>query len=97
MCPLTPLRAASAVARESGPVEEKTVADEEIKNFRSDPRIELQALVWAPAAADRFVVINNRLIKEGGSIDDIEVIEINRDDVLLGEGTQRWHQAFKIR
>ena len=67
------------------------------KNYRSDQRIELQALVWAPEAAARFVVINNRLIKEGGSIDNITVVRINRDDVLLSEGSDRWHEEFKIR
>lgn len=48
-------------------------------------------------ASDRFVVINNRLIKEGGSVDNIVVVQINRDDVLLSEGADRWHQAFQIR
>ena len=75
----------------STPVEEKN------KNFRSDPRIELQALVWAPEATSRFVVINNRLVKEGGSFDNIVVMEINRDDVLLSEGADRWYEEFKIR
>jgi hypothetical protein len=74
-----------------------TTSAEKTKTFRSDPRIELQALVWAPAAADRFVVINNHLIKEGGSVDNIVVVTINRDDVLLSEGSDRWHQEFKIR
>ncbi len=67
------------------------------KNFRSDPRISLQALVWAPEAAGRFVVINNRLIKEGGTLDNIVVLEINRDEVLLSEGAERWYQPFKVR
>jgi hypothetical protein len=67
------------------------------KKYRSDPRIELQALVWAPEAAARFVVINNRLIKEGGSIDNITVVRIDRDDVLLSEGGDRWYEKFKIR
>ncbi|MCB2146747.1 MAG: general secretion pathway protein GspB [Deltaproteobacteria bacterium] len=67
------------------------------KFFRSDPRIDLQALVWAPEAAERFVVINNRLIKEGGSVDNIVVVRINPDDVLLAEGSDRWHEAFKVR
>lgn len=65
--------------------------------IRNDPRIDLQALVWAPEAADRFVVVNNRLIKEGGSVDNIVVVQINRDDVLLSEGADRWHQVFQIR
>lgn len=64
---------------------------------RSDPRITLQALVWAPDAADRFVVINNRLIKEGGSVDAIVVVQIDRDAVLLAEGADRWHQPFRLR
>lgn len=67
------------------------------KFFKSDPRIELQALVWAPESTERFVVINNRLIKEGGSVDNIVVVRINPDDVLLAEGSDRWHEAFKIR
>jgi hypothetical protein len=67
------------------------------KFFKSDPRIELQALVWAPESAGRFVVINNRLIKEGGSVDNIVVVRINPDDVMLAEGSDRWHEAFTIR
>ncbi|MFO7716501.1 general secretion pathway protein GspB [Desulfosarcina sp.] len=67
------------------------------KTFRNDPRIDLQALVWAPQAAERFVVINNRLIKEGGSVDNIMVVAINPDDVLLAEGSDRWHEEFKVR
>lgn len=70
---------------------------ETAKNFKNDPRIDLQALVWAANIEDRFVVINNRLIKEGGSVDDIVVVKINPDDVLLAEGAERWHEKFKIQ
>lgn len=67
------------------------------KTFRHDPRIQLQALVWSPEAGERFVVINDRLIKEGGALDDIVVVRINRDDVLLSEGGDRWHERFQLR
>lgn len=67
------------------------------KRFRNDPRIELQALVWAPDAAARFVVINNRLIREGGAMDNIVVVRIDQDDVLLAEGSERWYEKFNIR
>ena len=67
------------------------------KTYRHDPRIELQALVWAPDAASRFVVINNRLIKEGGSVDNIVVVRIDQEDVLLAEGSDRWYEKFHIR
>ena len=88
-----PLRQESAGATPAVP----PPAEESPKTYRSDPRIELQALVWAPEASARFVVINNRLIKEGGSTDGIMVVQINRDDVLLAEGTDRWYEKFKIR
>lgn len=67
------------------------------KTFRDDPRIELQALVWASDAAQRFVVVNNRLLHEGGSVDGIVVLKIDRDDVLFSEGGTRWYQRFTIR
>ncbi len=87
------------------PTEEAAVATQETepppsqeeKDYRKDPRIELQALVWAPAPEARFVVINNRLIKEGGSTDGIVVVRINRDDVLLADGIDRWYQSFDVR
>ena len=82
-------------AKTAGPPE--TAPPDADKFFKSDPRIDLQALVWAPESTARFVVINNRLIKEGGSIDNIVVVRINRDDVLLAEGSDRWHEVFKIR
>lgn len=80
-----------------GPPPPEEPQSESQKTFRSDERVDLQALVWAPEAADRFVIINNRLIREGGSVDKITVVRINPDDVLLSEGTDRWYQAFKIR
>lgn len=85
---------AETIAATGQPEAEPPAAD---KTYRSDPRIELQALVWAPDAAARFVVINNRLIKEGGSVDNIVVVRIDQEDVLLAEGSDRWYQKFKIR
>jgi hypothetical protein len=93
--PATAIRRPVKTAETPRPSEPKETDNQ--KAFRSDARIELQALVWAPDAADRFVVINNRLIKEGGALDNITVVRINQDDVLLSEGTDRWYQEFKIR
>ncbi|MEE4111749.1 MAG: general secretion pathway protein GspB [Desulfobacteraceae bacterium] len=82
---------------ETAATDQPAAARETDKRFRSDPRIDLQALVWAPEPAARFVVINNRLIKEGGSLDNIVVERINPDDVLMVEGADRWHEEFKVR
>ena len=93
--PVAPIRRPAETAEATG--QPMTELPDSGKIFRSDPRIELQALVWAPEAATRFVVINNRLIKEGGSVDNIVVVRINQDDVLLAEGSDQWHEEFKIR
>ncbi len=84
-------------ADEENTVSGKIAKKEEEKNYREDPRITLQALVWAPEPGSRFVVINNKMIREGGVVDNIVVEKINPDDVLLSEGANRWYVAFTIR
>lgn len=86
------LQAASPATAETA-----AAAPQIVKNYKNDPRIDLQALVWGEESDKRFVVINNRLVKEGGSVDKIVVVKINPDDVLLAEGAERWHEEFKIR
>jgi cytoskeletal protein RodZ len=71
-------------------------ADDDV-TIKHDPRIDLQALVYSSVAAERFVVINNRLLKEGASIENMVVVRINRDDVLLANGTVQWREAFTVR
>ncbi|PIE67179.1 MAG: hypothetical protein CSA23_05355 [Deltaproteobacteria bacterium] len=73
------------------------MAIREDRQVRSDPRIDLQALVWSPEAVDRFVVINDKLVKEGGNVDTFVVVEILQDEVLIGEGAKRWYESFSIR
>jgi hypothetical protein len=43
------------------------------------------------------VIINDRLLREGASTDGITIVRINPDDVLVSEGSERWHEPFKIR
>jgi len=62
-----------------------------------DPRIDLQAIAWAPGADNNFVVINNKIIREGGSVDGIKVIRIGKDSVAFQEGQKKWQQEFNIR
>ena len=94
--PATSTQRLAGTATMPQPSEDSEQADRQ-KDYRTDHRIDLQALVWAPETADRFVVINNVLLKEGGAIENITVLRINPDDVLLSEGSDRWHQEFKIR
>jgi hypothetical protein len=92
-----PIEDTAPLTAETAATRQPAAARDTDRPFRSDPRIDLQALVWAPESTARFVVINNRLVKEGGSVDDIVVVRINPDDVLLAEGSDRWYEVFKIR
>jgi len=94
---IMPARQNHPAMETTGPLPPADETPEPDKNFRDDPRIDLQALVWAPVAADRFVVINNSLVKEGGSVGSFTVVEINPEDVLVSEGSDRWNQKFTIR
>lgn len=64
--------------------------------FRDDPRVELQALVWAPEPDARFVMINNQMVHEGGSSGNLRVLKINENDVLFSDGRYKWREKFKI-
>jgi hypothetical protein len=86
-----------AASTDTEPYRKEESSPVEKKNIKDDPRIELQALVWAETPEDRFVVINNQLIREGGAIDTIVVEKINPDDVRLVEGSNQWYEAFHIR
>jgi hypothetical protein len=88
---------ATGVSANANADEQEKTTPMEQKKFKNDPRIELQALVWAEKPADRFVVINNQLLKEGGTIDTIVVEKINPDDIRLAEGNLKWYQAFQVR
>jgi hypothetical protein len=84
-------RAEAADAPPAGP-REAPLLDE-----RDDPRIDLQAIAWAPEAGDSFAVINGQIVREGGSLEGITVIRIDQDSVSFQEGTNKWQQNFKIR
>lgn len=62
-----------------------------------DPRIELQAIAWAPNAKDSFVVINNRIYREGGKVQGIRVLKIMKETVAFQEGTSKWQQEFRVK
>ncbi|NNG01798.1 MAG: GspB domain-containing protein [Desulfobacteraceae bacterium] len=57
--------------------------------------IELQALVWAEDAADRFVVINNRIVRQGQVFDGYSIAEIQLDRVVIETGGQRFSLKHK--
>ncbi len=62
-----------------------------------DPRIDLQAIAWAPDPKESFVVINNRIVRVGSSVEGITILQIEKDIVSFQEGSSKWQQKFRIR
>ncbi len=68
-----------------------------LPKLKNDPRIELQALVWAEDAKNSFAVINNRIFREGQTFDGIVVVRIDKDEVVFRDGREEWREKFRIK
>jgi len=59
--------------------------------------LELQAVSWAPSAADRMAVINGSIIREGGSIEGYFVVRIEADEVIVRKDLSDWRLVFNLK
>ncbi len=55
----------------------------------TDGRLKVQAIVWAPAPADRMAVVNSNVVREGGTLEGFSVVGIGEDAVYVREGGGR--------
>ncbi len=62
-----------------------------------ESRLKLQAIAWSHDATQRIAVINNRVVREGESIDGFSIRQIREDDVVVNDGTQSWQLEFGLR
>lgn len=62
-----------------------------------DTKIDLQAIAWSADPDGRFAVINNRIVREGQTVEGYTVMEIYNDEVHFRDGQREWRQVFKIR
>ncbi len=91
-----PVRTATV---ETAPVPAPAQAPAPVKPFRQrstpaptpDRSHSLQALVWAAAPEDRFVLIDGRIFREGDNVDGARVVSIAPDAVELTSGGTTWH------
>lgn len=64
----------------------------------SDGRLKIQALVWSKNPVNRFAVINDRVVKTGGIINDVfSVAYIGNNFVIVHEGNKQWKVEFHIK
>ena len=69
---------------------------------RSYPRLDngklkLQAIAWSNVAAERIAVINDRIVREGESVEDYSINQIRQEDVVVNDGAQSWQLEFGLR
>jgi hypothetical protein len=51
--------------------------------------LKVQAIVFAPAAAERMAVVNNNIVREGSAIDKYTIIGIGQEAIYVREGQGR--------
>ena len=56
--------------------------------------IEIQAIAWSKDPISRLAVINGLILREGESIDNVMVVNIDKDAVVFEKGGQKWKQLF---
>jgi len=59
-----------------------------------ESRLELQAIAWSTDPKSRIAVINNKIIREGGSVAGVIVTHIGKDDVVFKKGKEEWRQQL---
>ncbi len=62
-----------------------------------DSILKLQAIAWSNEATRRIAVINNRVVREGESVEGFSIRQIRQDDVVVNDGTQSWQLEFALR
>jgi hypothetical protein len=62
-----------------------------------DGRLELQAISWAEDPDQRLAVINNRIVRQGQSIDEFAIVYIGADEVVVRQGASIWKLIFMAR
>jgi hypothetical protein len=69
---------------------------------RSYPRLDnakltLQAIAWSKVAAERIAVINDRIVREGESVEGYSINQIRQEDVVVNDGARSWQLEFGLR
>ena len=72
------------------------------KNFDSlstldSTQLKLQAIAWSNDVSRRMVVINNRIVREGETIDGFSITKIRAEDVIVTDGTNTWRLEFTLK
>jgi hypothetical protein len=79
------------------------VGDERQRQERTElPRLDysvlrLQAVTWAVDPQDRFVLVDNAILRKGETVKGFVVDSIHEDHVVVRKGSERWRVEFRLR
>jgi hypothetical protein len=59
-----------------------------------ESKLELQAIAWSSDPKSRLAVVNGRVVREGESIDRVNIMHIGKDEVIFKKGGEEWKQLF---
>jgi hypothetical protein len=64
------------------------------KHRSDEARFKLEAIVWSASVQSRFAVINGQIVRAGGSVEGLSVIDISRDYVAVRSSGRDWKLRF---
>jgi len=59
--------------------------------------LKLQAISWSPEPANRIVVINGNILREGAALEGYSINRIAKDEVLVRKGAEEWKLVFNLK
>ncbi|MBN1101935.1 MAG: hypothetical protein JXL84_00830 [Deltaproteobacteria bacterium] len=66
------------------------------EGHRDESRFKLEAIVWSASPESRFAVINGRIVKSGGNVEGLSVVDIGRDHVAVRSSGREWNLKFTV-
>ena len=60
-------------------------------------KLKLQAIAWSSVAAERIAVINDRIVREGESVEGYSINQIRQEDVVVNDGARSWQLEFGLK
>ncbi|MGD2097428.1 MAG: hypothetical protein PVG35_07600 [Desulfobacterales bacterium] len=60
-------------------------------------KLKLQAIAWSNVATERIAVINDRIVREGESVEGYSINQIRQEVVVVNDGAQSWQLEFGLR
>lgn len=62
----------------------------------NETRLEIQAIAWSSEPESRIAVINSRIVREGGSVEGVNITNIGKDEIIFRKEGEEWRQQFRL-